>query len=370
VKVLCINYEYPPLGGGGGVFCQGLAETLVKLGYEIDVVTSGMNHLPSYEEINGVRVHRVKCIRRHQHYVGTLEMATQILPAYYKALELVKNNNYDFNHTHFVVPSGVVSYKLWKKTGLPYIITAHGSDIPGYNPDRFEFVHKLIRFQWKPIINNSEIVATPSNFMKRLILKHAEVPIEIIPYGHDPCIKNKTVKRNRILVVTRIFERKGVQYLLEAIAKLDTNWEIHIAGDGPYLTDLKAMAKKVKPTVKFLGFIRGQELFDLYSSAKIFVFPSIQENFPVVLLEAMAAGCAVITTSAEGCGEVIGNAGIQVESKNVKELRAMLERLMNDEEEIGRLAGLARKRIGNFAWQNIAGKYDSLFRNHILPKRS
>jgi len=369
MKVLCINYEYPPLGGGGGVACKGLAESLVNLRYEVDVVTSGMKELPAYEEINGVSVHRVKCLRRHQHYIGTLGMSTQILPAYYKALELIDKNNYDFNHTHFVVPSGIVSYKLWKKTGLPYIITSHGSDIPGYNPDRFKLIHKLIRGQWKRIIKNSLVVTTPSHFLKGLIRRHVEMPVEVIPYGHDPYFKNETVKKDRILVVTRIFERKGVQFLLEAIANINTRWEVYIAGDGPYLSALKAQAKKVKPTVKFLGFIQGKELFDLYGSAKIFVFPSIQENFPVVLLEAMAAGCAVVTTSAEGCGEVVGNAGIQLEKGDVNELRKTVEWLIHNEEEIKRLAGLGRERIANFAWQNVTAKYDSLFREYASKPR-
>jgi glycosyltransferase involved in cell wall biosynthesis len=144
MKLLCINYEYPPIGGGGGVVSQGLAEALVQHGYSIDVVTSGMRDLPCYEEKNGVRIHRVRCIRRYRHYVTLPEMCTLILPLYRKALELIGKNHYDLNHTHFVVPSGIVSYLLRKQTGLPYLITAHGSDIPGYNPDRFNFAHLLI----------------------------------------------------------------------------------------------------------------------------------------------------------------------------------------------------------------------------------
>ena len=50
MKLLCINYEYPPIGGGGGVVSQGLAEAMVQHGYSIDVVTSGMRDLPCYEE--------------------------------------------------------------------------------------------------------------------------------------------------------------------------------------------------------------------------------------------------------------------------------------------------------------------------------
>jgi len=325
MRLLCISYEYPPIGGGGSVVCRDLAENLVKIKYNIDVVTSGMKNLPSDETINSVRLHRVKCVRRFKHYASSPELLTQLIPSYYKAKELVRSNKFVLNHTHFVVPSGIVSYMLWKKTGLPYVITAHGSDIPGYNPDRFNIEHKIIRKLWKEVITNSKMIIAPSQNIAQLIRKHVDVPIEVIPYGHDILKAENTKKKNHIIVVTRMFRRKGVQYFLEAIADLKTDWKIFIAGDGPYLPSLKAMAKKIKPSVNFLGFVRGKELEDLYDSAKLFVFPSIQENFPVVLLEAMAAGCAVVTTNGNGCAEVVGEAGLKTDICNAKQLREALE---------------------------------------------
>ena len=153
MKLLCINYEYPPIGGGGGVVSKGLAEALVKRGYHIDLVTSGMKDLPEFEIVNGVHVHRVNCIRRYRHYVTLPEMVTLIRPLYSKALRLINENDYQLNHTHFIFPSGLVSYLLKKRTGLQYILTCHGSDVPGYNPDRFNFCHKLLKPFWLTTVN-------------------------------------------------------------------------------------------------------------------------------------------------------------------------------------------------------------------------
>ena len=104
MKILCINYEYPPVGGGGATVTQSLAEAMAQDGHEIDVVTSGMKDLPEYEVVNGVHVHRVKCVRLKRHYSTAFELLTQMIPTYRKALELSRQKKFDINHTHFIVP--------------------------------------------------------------------------------------------------------------------------------------------------------------------------------------------------------------------------------------------------------------------------
>lgn len=329
-----------------------------------------MKELPAYEERKGVCIHRVKCLRLRKHFVTTPELFTMLLPAYRKALELTRQKQYLLNHTHFIVPSSLISYFLWRKTGLPYIITLHGSDVPGYNPDRFSLMHRLIKKPWTEIVRNSLVLTSPSHFLKSLVLEKVNHAIEVIPNGFDFFTSSTRYeeKENRIIVVTRMFERKGVQFFLRAIAGMKTDWEICIAGDGPYLPHLKAEAEKNASPVKFLGFIQGQELVDLYQKAKIFVFPSIQENFPVVLLEAMNAGCAVITTQAPGCCEVVGDAAIKVEPGSVDQLQKALLKLMVDEQTIQAYSEMGLKRAAGFSWPIVAKQFDELFRRYT-PSR-
>jgi glycosyltransferase involved in cell wall biosynthesis len=156
-----------------------------------------------------------------------------------------------------------------------------------------------------------------------------------------------------------MFERKGVQFFIKAVADLKSKWEILIAGDGPYLNKLKELARNI-PTIKFLGFVSGPALAQLYKSSKIFVFPSVQENFPVVLLEAMEAGCAIVTTDAPGCVEVVGNEAIITRCGQVSEIRNAIEYLMTNENEVNRLSCRARDRAGQFAWSAIASNFDQL----------
>jgi glycosyltransferase involved in cell wall biosynthesis len=361
VKILCMNYEYPPIGGGGSAACRGLSEALVERGNEVDVVTSGMKGLPSYDERGGVRIHRVSCIRRHRHFVTTPELATQVLPSYRKALALLNGGGHAVNHTHFIIPTGLTSYLLWRKKRLPYVLTLHGSDVPGYNPDRFRFEHALLKPLWRTIIRRAARLISPSEFLKELVQRRIDVPVEVVPHGISLPKAPDRPKRNRIIVVTRIFERKGIQFFLQALNGLDTDWEICIAGDGPYLPTLRELAKGIDKEIDFLGFLQGEELIGLYDSAKIFVFPSIQENFPIVLLEAMNAGCAVITSTVPGCAEVVRDAAIKVPPGNVEELKKALRRLIDEPEEIERLGRCARRRVRELSWESVAGTYEKIF---------
>jgi len=365
MKLLCLNYEYPPLGGGGAVVSRGLAEELVRAGHEVDLVTSGMKGLPRTESEGGVEIHRVWCVRRHRHYTTTPEMITVVYPLFRKALELIRNNHYDLIHTHFIYPTGLVSYLLNKVTGLPYIITVHGSDVPGYNPDRFQLAHSLSGWLWMAIVRNSAGLVCPSNHIKRLVRLHSDHRATIIPNGITVKPVPGVEKRNQILVVSRLFKRKGVQFLLRAIRDMDTDWKLVIVGDGPYLSTLKRLATGVRPQVEFRGYVQGPALQEIYSSSKIFVFPSLSENFPVVLLEAMEAGCAVMASDIDSCREVIGEAGVTTPAASVRHLRHALKHLMGNEAEIQRLRELALKRVSEFDWPHVARKYEREFRRVV-----
>jgi glycosyltransferase involved in cell wall biosynthesis len=361
MKLLCLNYEYPPLGGGGGVVGKGLAEELVKAGHEVDLVTTRMKGLPKTEIIGGVNIHRVRCVRRHHHYTTTLELITVIYPSFRKALTLIRDNRYDMIHTHFIYPTGLVSYLLHKVTKLPYVITVHGSDVPGYNPDRFQLAHKLSHWLWQAIVRDSAGLVCPSNHIKRLVRLYTDHRATIIPNGITVKPAPGVDKKNQMLVVSRLFKRKGVQFLLKAIRDMDTDWRVLIAGDGPYLNALKALATGVRPKVEFLGYVRGEPLQDLYDSSKIFVFPSLSENFPVVLLEAMEAGCAILASDIDSCREVIGDAGVTTPAASVRHLREALKHLMHNQAEIQRLGERALERAREFDWPTVAQRYVAEF---------
>ena len=242
------------------------------------------------------------------------------------------------------------------------VLTAHGSDVPGYNPDRFGGTHRLIAHAWSRVLASSAALTVPSAYLAGLLATATERPITIIPNPFEPLLDERIETRaDQILVATRLVERKGVQTLLAALDGLATGYEVVVAGDGPYLEPLRTMARDRGVPTRFLGFVSRAELARHYATARIFAFPSVQENFPMVLLEAMAHGCAVVTTTAPGCAEVVGDAALTVPPGDVPALRAAIIRLTADPELAAELGRRGVERVRQFASTRIAAEYERLF---------
>ena len=261
MKILTQCYEFPPLGGGGAKVVYGLSTQLVKMGHEIDLITMRFGGLKKSECVEGIRVHRVPCLRTKPSICYTPEMMTYVLAALPIAYKLVRTKGFDLNHTHFIFPDGLISYFIKKLTRLPYIITIHGSDVPGYNPDRFSRQHRWLSPLWKVVVQSASQIVAPSETLQSLFHSHcANVPVIKIPNGmtmHK--FRSDQEKKNRILAVSRMFPRKGIQYFLQSLAKLNGNWnyEVNIVGDGPYLSTLKKTAGDLQVPVKFLGHLEN-----------------------------------------------------------------------------------------------------------------
>ena len=368
MKILKLCYEYPPVGGGGAKVVFSLIRHLVDMGHSADLVTMKFDKLPRKEQLQQLEINRIPCWRTSANISNPLQMFIYLMRALPLALRLARKNEYTINHTHFIFPDGVLALLLKKITGLNYVLTAHGSDVPGYNPDRFVYLHILLRPLWRAVVKNASTVICPSVYLEHLILKtQPDAITTIIPNGIDLNRFNPNRdKLRRILVVSRIFKRKGIQYFLHSLAGLKHDYEVCIVGDGPYLDELRRLVDELELTVRFTGYLdnKSQSLRDLYETSQIFVFPSSAENFPIVLLEAMTAGLAIITTRGTGCAGVVGTTALTVPPKDSDAIRQALVKLTSDEGLRTQLGRQAHERVKlHFTEEQVSLMHQDLYQS-------
>ena len=108
MRILFCNYEYPPLGGGGGVLNAHLAEDLASR-HEVTVLTSGALGTPDNEVINGVNIVRVRVFGRSEAAAANMASMASYLPmGVLKGRSMVREKRFDVINTHFVLPTGPV----------------------------------------------------------------------------------------------------------------------------------------------------------------------------------------------------------------------------------------------------------------------
>ena len=345
----------------------------VQKGHRVTVVTMHTGDLPLEEQVDGVEIIRIRCFRSYTHISFLWEHFAFILAAKNRIKRLLKAKSFDVCHTHFIVPTGVLSKWLKRKHNIPYIITAHGSDVPGYNPDRFRLFHKLTPFVIRSIIRHSNFTVSPSGYLQQLIAKGFQGEKEKllqIPNGVDTDYFQPTLKKPIVLSTGRILPRKGFQYLIEAVYNHAFPFEVHICGDGPMLSELREKAVGSKTPIVFHGWIdnKGPLYQSLLAEASVYTLVSSKENASISLLEALSSGCAVITSNVSGCPESVGDAGICIPPENSEELKKQLIRLTEDRAFASSLRLSARERaINEFGWPSIADRYLSLLSKSGMP---
>jgi glycosyltransferase involved in cell wall biosynthesis len=364
-RILVLNYEFPPLGGGASPVSYEIAHKLSLTGdFDIDVVTMGYKGLSKYEEVNShFRIHRVPSIRSKKEICHPWEQLSYLFTGYWKARQLIKKHHYDVCHTHFIIPTGVIARRLKKEFGLPYIITAHGSDVLGYNA-RFKKLYPFLIKPWRNILDSAKLITSPSLFLKNEILKvypeFDEKKIEVIPNGIDTTKFIPQEKKKYIFSSGRLLVNKGFQYLIQAVSDVDFGYEVHIAGDGPMMHELQNLAEKSKTKVVLHGWLdnRGQEYKNLLEQASIYVLASDKENASIALLEAMSAGCAVVTTNISGTAEMVNGTGLLVNPKDVQDLKSAISTVTSGESLLSDLQQKSLTRINDvYSWGVVLDKY-------------
>lgn len=169
-----------------------------------------------------------------------------------------------------------------------------------------------------------------------------------------------------VLAVGTREPRKNLNRLLEAWSGLDSELRseaplVVVGGSGwEDPDDAERMARA--PGVRVVGFVDDALMPALYSAATVFVYPSLAEGFGFPVLEAMACGTPVITSSVSSLPEVAGDAAILVDPLDVAVLRSALEGLLRDPQAASRRSQASLERAARFSWHEVAERLLACYR--------
>lgn len=368
-KVLVIASTFPRWKNDSRPsFVYGLAKEQTK---KLDVIVLAPHSKGSktYEEFDGLKIHRFKYwFEKEKNLVdgGILpnlrssplyffQIPPFIISELFSAIKIVKKENVDIIHAHWIIPQGFTAMIIKLLFGVNYIVTSLGGDM-----FPFKINNSPLLWLYKKIITQASFATAVNHSFIRELDTVSNKKSYYIPNGVD-ITKFKMIvsdkKKRNILFVGRLVEKKGVRYLIEALTKLDSSLynKLLIVGDGPLRHDLEKRVKELdlENKTSFLGNIPYDQLLKLYYKNMFIVVPSIAtkggdvEGFPTVYLDAMASGCPIITTRIEGIETMIKNNqnGIVVEQKDPPALRKAMRRLISNDKLRNALAKSALDEV-------------------------
>jgi len=375
MRILIINSEYPPLGGGAGNASANLARCLVAKGQEVAVLTVHFPGLPRQEVQDGVFIQRIRALRKHQDRSSPSEQISFILSGCLSVVSLARSWRPDVIVAFFGVPGGVVAWFARLLLGLPYIVSLRGGDVPGFRPYDFATYHRLagplIRLVWRQA---RAVVANSAGLRDLALAFDRRTPIDIIPNGVDierfkPC--EREWQPARMLFVGRIVYQKGLDVLFQALGGLlDLEWQLTLVGDGNQRPHLEELARSLGmiERIHFTGWLSGEAVATQYQQANLYVAPSRHEGMPNVVLEAMSAGLPVIASAIAGNEELVlpGINGMLAPSGDWQALRNSLRELLPTPEQRRKMGAASRQRAASsYTWSASADRYLALLENIV-----
>ena len=379
MRLLMLNNEFPPLGGGTGTVNRAILTRLAGVpGLEIDLVTAALGRRTEREQFAGnVRLFKVPVNNQNLHHSSNRELLTYAALALPAALRLHRANPYDLIFAWSAVPAGGVALALHRLIGLPYILRVCGPDIPGFER-RYGALYPILTPTIKAIWHGaSKLVAKCQGEADMMLAVKPGLQIELVPNGVAldafPAAPIADGGPLRVLCVARLIERKGQQHLIEAVRRLRAEGlavQLELIGEGDARQANEELARHlgVAAWVTFAGYVPREQIAARYAAAHVFVLPSYNEGMSVATLEAMAAGLPTLVTRTGGAEELVAE-GVTGEIFNwadVDSLTAHLRRLANDRALARQMGAAARTHAQRFTWETAATRYLALF-HELVP---
>jgi phosphatidylinositol alpha-mannosyltransferase len=280
---------------------------------------------------------------------------------------MLERERFDLLHFHEpFVP--FLSLEILRQSRSVNIATFHA--YAGFSP-AYEFGGRILGHYGNRLHGRIAVSAAARHFIDR----YFPGDYKVIPNGVDverfrravPIARWQDGSQN-LLFVGRLEDRKGLIHLLKAyrvLRKAGRDCRLLVVGTGPQEREARryVMTRRLIG-VEFLGRVTDDEKAQLYRTADVFVSPATgRESFGIVLLEAMAAGRAIVCSDIHGYKGVVrrGEQALLVPPRDAKALAAALSRVLGDPELRARMGELGLARAQEFSWERVAAKVEDYY---------
>lgn len=370
--ILHVTKKYPKAIGGDATCVFNLEKEQEKRGHKVFILAANCRDI-----VNKSNLYKfgLSDISSNWDKV-TCNRVFSLLLLFGKSLFVLSKTKPDIIHSHSADLGFIIS--IWAKLkGIPVINTCHGVTFP------FKFLSKTKRY--------AELFFLRWGFFGKIITVDAnsldsfrEYRLKNYEYVHMLGVDNEMfsrVKKNiflsgkhrylKLIFVGRIDPLKKLDCIIEAAGQLKAfleYFEVWIIGQGPCKEDLIKLSRelKVDKNIKFFKAITNKErLIKMYCLADIFVLPSIWEGFPLVILEAWAAGLAVIATEVGGIPAICKNGenALLIPANDTGALVNSILTLIKDVNLRDKISNNGQKIVKEkYGWDIIAAKLDDVYR--------
>lgn len=258
-------------------------------------------------------------------------------------------------------PTVIQALLYCKKNKVPFVSWTDGTLFSERN---INFIQKVLRKY--AIANASAYIGSSTKSQEAQIHYGAEpekchisyLTVDIEKYIQKP--QGKGI--GKILCVGSLIERKGVDLLLNALSKVQGEYQLYLAGEGSEKESIRELAKELNLTDKicFLGQLSREELLRQYADSDLFVLPTREDCFALVILEAMCSGLPVICSKyADGAYDLIeeGKNGFIVDPYDTDRFAEVIERLLADQCFKKELQQHSETFVEKFRFKNVAKGY-------------
>jgi glycosyltransferase involved in cell wall biosynthesis len=270
-------------------------------------------------------------------------------------------------------------YSVSPEPGLrvPVVVTMHDVLVLSV-PELFSApIRANFRALAGPLARRAAVVLTGSQASAGDIEEHLRVPAErvlVTPYGVEPrfrpapasreLLERLGIDRAYVACVGTLEPRKNLVTALRAFAQVSSSDValVVVGGRGWRNAAFEEELRRVPGKVVLTGFVSDEELVGVLAGARCFLYPSLHEGFGFPPLEAMACGTPVVTSAASSLPEVVGDAGLLVDPRDVDAVAGALERLLSDDALHARLRESGLQRAASYTWGRCAAETVGAYR--------